>query len=509
MDYLLSLLIWLPILAGITVITFGNNRVYIVKWFSLILSIIILLLSIQLWLNFDSSTSLMQFVENYVWIEKFNINYHIGIDGISMPLIILTTISIFITILASWDNIKNKVAYYMAAFLIMEGLIIGLFSALDTILFYVFWEASLIPMLIIIGIWGGANRVYASIKFFLYTFFGSVFMLISFIYMYNKIGSFALQDFNELPLSIIEQSWIFWAFLLAFAVKVPMFPVHTWLPDAHVEAPTGGSVILAAIMLKMGGYGFFRLSLPIVPDATMKFATFVIVLSLIAIVYIGFIALVQKDMKKLIAYSSISHMGFVTLGIFSLFSILQINADNNIIGNFEGAYLGMEGAMIQMISHGFISAAMFLVVGVLYDRLHSREIKTYGGIINSMPKFTGFAILFAMANAGLPGTSGFVGEFMVILSSIQANFWYAFFAAMTLIIGAAYTLWMVKRVFWGPVKNNNIKNLKDINNREFFILAILALIILIIGIYPQFIIEIMHVSIVNLIEQAFTNKLAI
>lgn len=508
MDYLLSLLIWLPILGGIIVIAIGNEKINIVKYLSLIISIITLILSIKLFIDFDRSTGLMQFVENYQWIERFNINYHIGIDGISMPLIVLTTISIFITIIASWDNIKEKTAYYMAAFLIIEGLIIGLFSALDAILFYVFWEASLIPMLLIIGIWGGANRIYASIKFFLYTFLGSIFMLLSFIYMYNKIGSFALQEFNVLALNITEQSWIFWAFLLAFAVKVPMFPVHTWLPDAHVEAPTGGSVILAAIMLKMGGYGFFRLSLPIVPDATMKFATIVIILSLIAIVYIGFIALVQKDMKKLIAYSSISHMGFVTLGVFAIFSILKVNA-GEISGNITSAYLGIEGAMIQMISHGFISAGMFLVVGCLYDRLHSRKIADYGGVVNAMPKFTGFVILFAMANAGLPGTSGFVGEFMVILSSMQANFWYAFFAAITLIVGAAYTLWMVKRVFWGEVKNDSIKTLTDINNREFFILAALSIIILIIGIYPQFIIEIMHPSIVNLIEQAFNNKLAI
>lgn len=509
MDYLLNLLIWTPILSGVAIIAIGNNKKEAAKLLGLIISIIVLILSIKLWIDFDSSKSSMQFVENYIWIERFNINYHIGVDGISMPLIVLTTISIFITIIASWEVIKDKVADYMAAFLIIEGLMIGVFCSLDAILFYVFWEASLIPMLIIIGVWGGKNRIYASIKFFLYTFFGSIFMLLAFIYMYNKIGSFALNNFNELPLNITQQSWIFWAFLLAFAVKVPMFPVHTWLPDAHVQAPTGGSIILAAIMLKMGAYGFFRLSLPITPDAAMEFSTFIIILSLIAIVYIGFIALVQKDMKKLIAYSSISHMGFVTLGIFSLFSILKMNSNNNIIGNIEGAYIGIEGAMIQIISHGFISAALFIAVGILYDRLHSRDINTYGGVVNSMPKFTGFVILFAMANSGLPGTSGFVGEFMVILGAMQANFWYAFFAATTLILGASYTLWMVKRVFWGSVKNNNIQTLKDINNREFFILAILTLIILIIGVYPQFIIEIMHESIINLTEQALTTKLVI
>jgi NADH-quinone oxidoreductase subunit M len=399
----------------------------------------------------------------------------------------------------------------MAAFLMMEGIIIGVFSAMDSMLYYVFWEASLIPMLLIIGVWGGQNRVYAAIKFFLYTFLGSVFMLVSLIYMYNLGGSFAISDMQSLPLTLVQQGWIFWAFFLAFAVKVPMFPVHTWLPDAHVQAPTGGSVILAAIMLKMGGYGFFRFSLPITPDASSYFAFAVIVLSLIAIVYIGFVALVQKDMKKLIAYSSISHMGFVTLGVFALFSIMKMDSSGELISiagaSIESAYLGLEGAMIQMVSHGFISAAMFLVVGVLYDRLHSREISTYGGVVNSMPKFTGFAVLFAMANAGLPGTSGFVGEFMVILGALQANFWYAFLAAMTLIVGAAYTLWMVKRVFWGPVINPEVSKLNDINAREFGILAVLAVAVIWMGVYPQPVIEVMHVSIANLLEQALTTKI--
>ena len=512
MDSLLNILIWLPVLGGGLVIAIGNKRSDIAKWVAVAIAVAVFALSLTLWTGFDTSTSDMQFVLDLPWIEQFNIRYHIGIDGISMPLIILTTFSTILVIVAGWEVIQNRPADYMAAFLMMEGVIIGVFSSMDAILFYVFWEASLIPMLLIVGIWGGQNRVYAAVKFFLYTFLGSVFLLVSLIYMYTIQGdgaSFSLAVLNDLPLTLTEQSWIFWAFFLAFAVKVPMFPVHTWLPDAHVQAPTGGSVILAAIMLKMGGYGFFRFSLPITPDASSEFATVVIVLSLIAIVYIGFVALVQKDMKKLIAYSSISHMGFVTLGVFSLFSIVEMGTDGNIIGSLEGVYLGLEGAMIQMISHGFISAAMFLVVGVLYDRLHSRDISTYGGVINSMPKFTGFAVLFAMANAGLPGTSGFVGEFMVILSALQANFWYAFLAATTLIIGAAYTLWMVKRVFWGPVTNSAVSTLSDINNREFFILAILAVAVIVMGVYPQPVVEVMHASVVNLLEQALTTKLPV
>ena len=511
MDSLLSILIWLPILGGVSVLLIGNNRASLAKWTSVGISILVFILSINLFLDFDTSTSAMQFVEKTSWISQFNIFYHLGVDGISMPLIILTTFSTVLVIIAGWEVIQNRVADYMAAFLMMEGIIIGVFSAMDSMLYYVFWEASLIPMLLIIGVWGGQNRVYAAIKFFLYTFLGSVFMLVSLIYMYNLGGSFAISDMQSLPLTLVQQGWIFWAFFLAFAVKVPMFPVHTWLPDAHVQAPTGGSVILAAIMLKMGGYGFFRFSLPITPDASSYFAFAVIVLSLIAIVYIGFVALVQKDMKKLIAYSSISHMGFVTLGVFALFSIMKMDSSGELISiagaSIESAYLGLEGAMIQMVSHGFISAAMFLVVGVLYDRLHSREISTYGGVVNSMPKFTGFAVLFAMANAGLPGTSGFVGEFMVILGALQANFWYAFLAAMTLIVGAAYTLWMVKRVFWGPVINPEVSKLNDINAREFGILAVLAVAVLWMGIYPQPVIEVMHVSIANLLEQALTTKI--
>ncbi|MDC3317666.1 NADH-quinone oxidoreductase subunit M [bacterium] len=497
---LLSLLIWLPIFGGALVIWLGNERANTARWLSVSLSIVVFIMSLSLYTEFDSSTHLMQFEEKASWISQFDVYYHIGVDGISMPLIILTTFSSILVLIAGWEVIQTRPAHYMAAFLMMEGLIIGVFSALDGILFYAFWEASLIPMLLIIGVWGGDNRVYAAIKFFLYTFLGSVFMLVSLIYMYNKGGSFSILDMHNLSLSATEQAWIFWAFFIAFAVKVPMFPVHTWLPDAHVQAPTGGSVILAAIMLKMGGYGFFRFSLPITPDASLEFSEIVIILSLIAIVYIGFVALVQRDMKKLIAYSSISHMGFVTLGVFALFLAYTPGAA-------EGALLGLEGAMIQMISHGFISAAMFLVVGVLYDRLHSREISTYGGVINSMPKFTGFAVLFAMANAGLPGTSGFVGEFMVILGVMQANIWYAVLAGTTLIVGAAYTLWMVKRVFWGEVTNPAVSTLSDINAREFGILAILAVAVVAMGLYPQPVIDVMHVSIEHLLNQALTSKL--
>ncbi|CAC9613355.1 NADH-ubiquinone oxidoreductase chain M (EC 1.6.5.3) [uncultured Gammaproteobacteria bacterium] len=497
---ILSLLIWLPIFGGGLVVLLGNERAVTARWVSLAISILVFVMSLSLWTGFDSSTHLMQFAEKSSWITHFNIYYHLGVDGISMPLIILTTFSTILVIAAGWEVIQKRPAHYMAAFLMMEGLIIGVFSSLDAILFYAFWEASLIPMLLIVGIWGGDNRVYAAIKFFLYTFLGSVFMLVSLIYMYNKSGSFSILDMHDLSLTVAEQAWIFWAFFMAFAVKVPMFPVHTWLPDAHVQAPTGGSVILAAIMLKMGGYGFFRFSLPITPDASLQFSGVMITLSLIAIVYIGFVALVQRDMKKLIAYSSISHMGFVTLGVFALFLAYNPNSP-------EGAFLGLEGAMVQMISHGFISAAMFLVVGVLYDRLHSREISTYGGVINTMPKFTGFAVLFAMANAGLPGTSGFVGEFMVILGAVQANIWYAVLAATTLIVGAAYTLWMVKRVFWGKITNPAVQTLNDINGREFSILAILALAVLIMGLYPQPVIEVIHVSIDHLLHQALASKL--
>jgi NADH-quinone oxidoreductase subunit M len=414
-----------------------------------------------------------------------------------MPLVVLTTFISVLTVLSAWKVITKNVHQFMAAFLMLEAMMIGVFVAQDAMLFYIFFEAMLIPMFLIIGVWGGPNRVYATIKFFIYTFFGSVFMLIALIYLYHKGGSFAIADMAALPLSMTEQSWIFFAFLLAFAVKIPKFPVHTWLPDAHVEAPTAGSVVLAAIMLKIGGYGFLRFSLPITPDASSEFAWLMIALSLIAIVYIGLIAMVQKDMKKLIAYSSISHMGFVTLGLFIVFMLMKSNGDSN---------MALEGAMIQMISHGFISAALFLCVGVLYDRMHTRMIKDYGGVINTMPWFGAFFVFFAMANAGLPGTSGFVGEFMIILSSFQANFWFAFLAALTLIFGAAYSLWMVKRVVFGEVKNEAVSQLTDLNVREYFILAVLAIAVLFMGIYPEPVVDVMRVTVEHLIQQISVSK---
>ncbi|MGD8484056.1 MAG: NADH-quinone oxidoreductase subunit M [Thioalkalispiraceae bacterium] len=468
---------------------------------ALLFSILAFILSIPLYTEFNTATAAMQFTELSPWISAFKINYHLGIDGISMPLIILTTFMTVIVVIAGWEVIKEKPAQYMAAFLIMAGLMNGVFAALDAALFYVFWEAMLIPMFIVIGVWGGPNRVYATIKFFLYTFFGSVFMLIALLYLRLESGSFAILDFHAFKIDLQTQVLIFIAFLVAFAVKVPMWPVHTWLPDAHVEAPTGGSVILAAIMLKLGAYGFLRFSLPITPDASHYLDGFMISLSLIAVVYIGFVALVQQDMKKLIAYSSISHMGFVTLGFFIAWHIL----DNT--GKLDGAAMGMQGAIVQMISHGFISGAMFLCVGVMYDRVHSREISAYGGVVNTMPKFAAFAVLFAMANAGLPGTSGFVGEFMVILSSFKANVWFAFLAATTLILGAAYTLWMVKRVIFGEVKNDNVAKLQDINKREFLFLTILAVMVLLFGVWPAPLIDVMDASVANLIQHMMQSKL--
>ncbi|MCI0504632.1 MAG: NADH-quinone oxidoreductase subunit M, partial [Gammaproteobacteria bacterium] len=447
------------------------------------------------------TTHQMQFVELKPWIETFKINYHLGIDGISLPLILLTAFTTVLVVIAGWEVIQYKTAQYMAAFLFMNGLMIGVFCALDAILFYVFWEAMLIPMFLIIGIWGGARRVYATIKFFLYTFLGSVFMLVALIYMYTKGSSFGVLDMHVLKLTLTEQIYIFLAFLLAFAVKVPMWPVHTWLPDAHVEAPTGGSVVLAAIMLKMGTYGFVRFSMPITPDASSQLDWFMILLSLIAVVYIAFVALVQKDMKKLIAYSSISHMGFVTLGFFIVYTIFEST------GSKSGAAMGIEGALVQMVSHGFVSGAMFLCVGVMYDRLHSREIADYGGVVNTMPVFASFTVLFAMANAGLPGTSGFVGEFMVILAAFKANFWISFFAATTLIFGAAYTLWMVKRVIFGDVTNDGVKSLTDLNNREFLVLGLLAVAVLLVGIWPAPLIDVMSASVNNLVTQTLISKL--
>ncbi|MBV5308315.1 NADH-quinone oxidoreductase subunit M [Chromatium okenii] len=498
---LLTLTIWLPIIGGIVVLASGDKSPNLSKWVALSFALLTFLVSLGLWIGFDSSTAQMQFVERSIWIPTFNVEYYLGVDGISMPLIILTTFITIFVIIAGWEVITYKPTQYMSAFLIMNGIMVGVFSALDAILFYVFWEAMLIPMFIIIGVWGGPNRVYATIKFFLYTFFGSVFMLIALIYMYFQADSFSILDFHSLQLSMTAQVLIFIAFLLAFAVKVPMFPVHTWLPDAHVEAPTGGSVILAAIMLKIGGYGFLRFSMPITPDASASLAWLIISLSLIAIVYIGFVALVQQDMKKLIAYSSIAHMGFVTLGFFIVFSIVQ-NPEIS-----SGSIMGIEGGMVQMISHGFISGALFLCVGVLYDRVHSREIADYGGVINTMPWFGAFMVFFAMANAGLPGTSGFVGEFMVILATFRADFWWALIAATTLILAAAFTLWMVKRVIFGEVKNEKVSVLKDLDSRETLNLSILAIVVLALGVWPAPLINVMHETVSNLVTQSSTCKL--
>jgi NADH-quinone oxidoreductase subunit M len=494
---ILSVVIWLPIIGGLLTLACGDRAPQLARWVALAASVVTFLLSVPLYTGFDVHTAQMQFVEHAPWIPLFDIYYHLGVDGISMPLILLTTFVTILVVIAGWEVIQYKASEYMAAFLIMEGVMVGVFSALDAILFYVFWEAMLIPMFIIIGVWGGPNRVYATIKFFLYTFLGSVFMLVALIYMYFQAESFGILAFHDLKLGLTAQILIFIAFLLAFAVKVPMFPVHTWLPDAHVEAPTGGSVILAAIMLKIGGYGFLRFSLPITPDASHTLDWLIIAMSLIAVVYIGFVALVQQDMKKLIAYSSIAHMGFVTLGFFIVF----------MLAGRPGAALGVQGGMVQMVSHGFISAALFLCVGVMYDRLHSRQIADYGGVVNTMPVFAAFMVFFAMANAGLPGTSGFVGEFMVILASYRADFWFAFLAATTLIIGAAYTLWMVKRVVFGDVTNDGVAGLTDINPRERLVLGSLALAVLGLGIWPAPLVEVMDASVENLLRHIAISKL--
>ncbi|MFQ5488768.1 MAG: NADH-quinone oxidoreductase subunit M [Gammaproteobacteria bacterium] len=499
---LLSLVIWLPIAGGAAALLVnrsGDNN--LVRWVALLFAGLTFLLSIPLYTAFDPSTYHMQFVEKSAWIPTFNINYHLGVDGISMPLILLTTFTTILVVIAAWEVIQFKVAQYMAAFLIMEGLMNGVFAALDGILFYVFWEAMLIPMFLIIGIWGGPRRVYAAFKFFLYTFLGSVLLLVALIYLFFQSDSFAILDFHSLKIGLTAQILIFIAFLVAFAVKIPMWPVHTWLPDAHVEAPTGGSVILAAIMLKMGAYGFARFMLPITPDASAELNGLIVTLSLIAVVYIALVALVQEDMKKLIAYSSISHMGFVTLGFFTVFAIIASS------GNTHGAAMGVEGALVQMISHGFISGAMFLCVGVMYDRMHSRRISDYGGVANTMPVFAAFMVLFALANTGLPGTSGFVGEFLVIMSAFKANFWYAFFAALTLILGAAYTLWMVKRVIFGKVGNDKVAQLSDLNPREALVLGSLAFFVLLLGVWPDPLLEVMHSSVGHLLQQAASSKL--
>ena len=498
---LLSLVIWIPILGGLLLLASGESAPQRARVLALVIAALTLLVSIPLYTRFDAATSVMQFIEQAPWITTFKINYHLGIDGISLPLILLTTFTTLLVVIASWEVIQYKVSQYMAAFLIMEGLMNGVFASLDAILFYVFWEGMLIPMFLIIGMWGGPRRVYATIKFFLYTFLGSVLMLVALLYLFFQSDSFAVLDYHNLKIGMTAQILIFIAFLLAFAVKVPMWPVHTWLPDAHVEAPTGGSVILAAIMLKMGAYGFIRFSLPITPDASRELDWLMIALSLIAVVYIGFVALVQQDLKKLIAYSSISHMGFVTLGFFIPFTIFAKT------GGIQGAALGVEGGLVQMISHGFVSGALFLCVGVLYDRLHSREISAYGGVANTMPVFASLMVLFALANAGLPGTSGFVGEFMVILGAFKANFWYAFLAGVTLVLGAAYTLWMVKRVVFGKIANDGVASLQDINLREGIVLGTLAVAVLWLGLWPVPLTDVMHSTVQNLLEHIAKSKL--
>ena len=487
----LSVVVWLPIVFGILVLATGGDRnAPLARVIALIGSILGFLVAIPLYTGFDRMTSAMQFVEMSDWITRYNIHYHLGVDGISMLFVLLNSFFTPLVVIAGWKVIEKRVAQYMAAFLIMSGLVNGVFAALDAMLFYVFWEAMLIPMFIIIGVWGGPNRVYAAVKFFLYTLLGSLLMLVALLYLYQQSGgSFEILDYHQMAIPMTAQMLVFIAFFTAFSVKVPMFPVHTWLPDAHVEAPTGGSVILAAIMLKVGAYGFIRFSMPIAPDASHKLAGVMIALSLIAVVYIGLVALTQTDMKKLIAYSSVSHMGFVTLGFFIF-----------------NAY-GVEGALLQMISHGFVSGALFLCIGVMYDRVHSRNIADYGGVANTMPVFAAFFMLFAMANSGLPGTSGFVGEFMVIMGTVKANFWYAFLAASTLIFGAAYTLWMYKRVVFGAVANHHVAELTDITAREKLVFAILALTVLGMGLYPLPFSEIMHASVSDLLVRVARSKL--
>src|ERR1700693_978506 len=475
---LLSVVIWLPILGGILTLGLGDSRASAARWAALISSLATLAACVPLYVEFANGTPNFQFIERMPWIPALHAQYYLGVDGISLPLILLTAFMTVPVIIAGWSVVEKRPAQYYAAFLIMEGLMIGVFAALDSLLFYFFWEAMLIPMFVIIGIWGGPRRVYATLKFFLFTFLGSVLMLVALIYLYLKSGSYSIAVMQALPLSLPEQRWIFLAFLLAFAVKVPMWPVHTWLPDAHVEAPTGGSVILAAIMLKMGGYGLLRFSLPITPDASHELDWLIVTLSLIAIVYIAFVALVQQDMKKLVAYSSIAHMGFVTLGAFLVFFIMAAT------GSVPGAVHGLDGALVQMISHGLISGALFLCIGVLYDRMHTREISAYGGVINTMPKFAALMVLFALANSGLPGTSGFIGEFLVILASFKASFWFALIAATILVLGAAYNLWLVKRVIFGPVANDHVAALQDLNPREFLVLGVLALSVILLGIWP-------------------------
>ncbi|MBU0745969.1 MAG: NADH-quinone oxidoreductase subunit M [Gammaproteobacteria bacterium] len=488
---LLSLAIWIPIAFGVLLLAIGRDEhARAVRWLALVGALIGFLVTLPLYDGFQIGTAAMQFVEKAAWIERFNVYYHLGVDGISFWFVPLTAFITVIVVIASWESVTERVNQYMGAFLILSGLMIGVFSALDGILFYVFFEATLIPMYLIIGIWGGPNKIYAAFKFFLYTLLGSLLMLIALIFLYNQSGgSFDIATWHQLPLSSTAQTMLFFAFFAAFAVKVPMFPFHTWLPDVHVEAPTGGSAVLAAIMLKLGAYGFLRFSMPIAPDASREWAWLMITLSLVAVIYVGLVAMVQKDMKKLVAYSSVAHMGFVTLGFF-IFNDL-----------------GVSGGLVQMIAHGFVSGAMFLSIGVLYDRVHSREIAAYGGVVNTMPNFTAFALLFAMANCGLPGTAGFVGEWMVILGAVKANFWIGLASATALIFGAAYTLWMFKRVYLGPVANDHVRDLKDINSREFLVMSLLAIAVLGMGLYPRPFTDVMDTSVAELLKHVALTKL--